>query len=155
MPGAVVDVGAADPRRLDPHQDLAGPRLRVRGRHLLEGGADPDDLESAHPPRLGRARDTTPAPPQPQPRAILRDVNDELSEFFGTINSRTITVRAADGRTMVQTKALHVAAAGIAAVIFAPRLAAAAAVGALVAGVTVSVDDMAEPPGAAEGSAPA
>jgi len=46
MPGAVVDVGAADPRRLDPHQDLAGPRLRVRGRHLLEGGADPDDLES-------------------------------------------------------------------------------------------------------------
>ena len=37
-------------------------------------------------------------------------MNDELSDFIGTINARTVTVRAADGRTMVQTKALHVAA---------------------------------------------
>lgn len=82
-------------------------------------------------------------------------MNDELTDFFGTINSRTITVRAADGRTMVQTKALHVAAAGIAAVIFAPRLAAATALGALVAGVTVSVDDLAGIGEVAEDAAPA
>ncbi len=67
-------------------------------------------------------------------------MNDELSEFMGKATSHTVTVRSADGHTLVETKALNLAAAGVAAIIFAPRLAAAAALGALLSGVTVSLE---------------
>ena len=67
-------------------------------------------------------------------------MNEDFTDILSAFTSRTVTVRAADGRTMVQTRAVNVAAAGAAAIIFAPRLAAAAAVGALLAGVTMSVD---------------
>lgn len=78
-------------------------------------------------------------------------MNDELTDILAGFTSRTITVRAPDGHTLAQTKALHVAAAGVAAIVFAPRLAAAAAVGALLSGVTLSVDT--DPTAVPEGAA--
>jgi hypothetical protein len=67
-------------------------------------------------------------------------VNDEITDMLGDITSRTVTVRAADGRTVVETKAVNLVAAGVAAILIAPRLAAAAALGALFAGVSVAVE---------------
>ncbi|MEK7251729.1 MAG: DUF4342 domain-containing protein [Actinomycetota bacterium] len=78
-------------------------------------------------------------------------MNEELSDILANAYSRTVTVRAADGRPVVQTKMLHAAAVGAAGVMLAPRLAAAAVIGALLAGVTLSIDT--PPADAAEVSA--
>ena len=67
-------------------------------------------------------------------------MNEDLSDIIGRATAHRVTVRAADGHTLVETKAVHVAAAGLAAIMLAPRLAAATALGALLAGVSVSVD---------------
>ncbi len=72
-------------------------------------------------------------------------MNDEISDILENITAHNVTVRAADGHTLVETKAVNLAAAGVAAILIAPRLAAAAALGALLAGVTVAVDRPAEP----------
>ncbi|HLE39034.1 MAG TPA: hypothetical protein VJA44_05205 [Acidimicrobiia bacterium] len=78
-------------------------------------------------------------------------MKEEFTDILANAYSRTVTVRAADGRPMVQTKVLHAAAIGAAGIILAPRFAAAAALGALLAGVTLSVDIA--PPEATEGGA--
>ena len=80
----------------------------------------------------------------------LITVNEELSDILANAYSRTVTVRAADGRPVVQTKMLHAAAVGAAGVMLA-ALAAAAVIGALLAGVTLSIDT--PPADAAEVSA--
>ncbi len=67
-------------------------------------------------------------------------MNDDVTEILSSITAHTVTVRGADGHPLIEAKALHVAAVGIAGILLAPRLAAAAAVGALLAGVTVSVN---------------
>jgi hypothetical protein len=74
-------------------------------------------------------------------------VNDDVTEILSSITAHTVTVRGADGHPLIEAKALHVAAVGLAGILLAPRLAAAAAIGALLAGVTVSVntDDDAPP----------
>lgn len=66
-------------------------------------------------------------------------MNDDFADIFSSITSHTVTVRAADGHPLMEAKALHVAAVGVAGILLAPRLAAAAALAALLAGVTVSV----------------
>ena len=82
--------------------------------------------------------------PMIQTPTTLRRVNDEFSDILGNITSHTVTVRGADGHTIVETKAVHLAAAGVAAIMIAPRLAAAAALGALLAGVSVAIDKPAD-----------
>jgi hypothetical protein len=67
-------------------------------------------------------------------------VNEDFSDLIANATTATVTVRAADGHPLVQTKALHAAAVGAAAIMLVPRLAAAAAIGALLAGVTMTVD---------------
>lgn len=75
-------------------------------------------------------------------------MNDDPTEFLTSIATQTVTVRGADGHPLIEAKALHVAAVGIAGILLAPRLAAAAAIGALLAGVTVSVNPGEDSPAA-------
>ncbi len=72
-------------------------------------------------------------------------MNENLSELLAKASARTVTIRTADGRSLAKAKLLHAAIAAAAGVMIAPRVTAAAAVGALVSGVTVSVDAAAEP----------
>lgn len=76
-------------------------------------------------------------------------MNDDLVDQLSTLAHRTVTVRAPDGRPVADMKAMHVAAIGVAGIVFAPRLAAMAALGALLAGVTVTVE-VAETPAPGE-----
>jgi len=71
-------------------------------------------------------------------------MNENLSELLAKASSRTVTIRTADGRSLAKVKLLHAAIAAATGVIMAPRITAAAAVGALVSGVSVSVDEAAE-----------
>jgi len=73
-------------------------------------------------------------------------VNDDVTDILSSITTPTVTVRGADGHALIEAKALHVAAVGIAGILLAPRLAAAAAIGALLAGVTVSVNNLDDAP---------
>lgn len=76
-------------------------------------------------------------------------MNERFSDLLATANERTVTVRAADGHPMVQAKLLHAVIAAAAGIVIAPRLTAAAAVGALFKGLTVSVDGAGEESAAA------
>lgn len=78
----------------------------------------------------------------------LKRVNDDPIEYLTSIAAQTVTVRGTDGHPLIEAKALHVAAVGIAGILLAPRLAAAAAIGALLAGVTVSVNPSEDTPAA-------
>lgn len=75
-------------------------------------------------------------------------MNEDATEILSSITAHTVTVRGADGHPLIEAKALHVAAVGIAGILLAPRLAAVAAVGALLAGVTVSVNTTDDAPAA-------
>lgn len=59
--------------------------------------------------------------------------------MFASASERVVTIRSAEGRPLVETKLLHAAAVAAAGVIVAPRLTAAAAVGALLRGITLTV----------------
>lgn len=76
-------------------------------------------------------------------------MNERFSDLLAVANERTVTVRAGDGHPVVKAKLLHAVIAAAAGIVIAPRLTAAAAVGALFKGLTVSVE------GAGEGSAAA
>lgn len=67
-------------------------------------------------------------------------MNVNFSEFLDAVQSRTVTLHAADGHPMVQAKVLHAAAITAVGVALAPRLVAAAAVGALFKGLSLSVE---------------
>jgi len=79
----------------------------------------------------------------------LRAVNETFSELFASASERTVTIRTADGHALVRAKLLHAAAAAVAGVIVAPRITAAAAMGALLKGITVTVDGPSDEPAAA------
>jgi len=76
-------------------------------------------------------------------------MNDHLSELFASASERIVTVRTADGQPLVRTKLLHAAAVAAAGVMIAPRVTAAAAIGALLKGVTVTVDHAGDEPAGA------
>ncbi|MEX0825594.1 MAG: DUF4342 domain-containing protein [Acidimicrobiia bacterium] len=76
-------------------------------------------------------------------------MHERFSDLLAAANERTVTVRAADGRPMVKAKLLHAVIAAAAGIVIAPRLAAAAAVGALFKGLTVSVEGTGEESAAA------
>jgi hypothetical protein len=76
-------------------------------------------------------------------------MHERFSDLLATANERTVTVRSADGHPMMKAKLLHAVIAAAAGIVIAPRLAAAAAVGALFKGITVSVDGAAEESAAA------
>ena len=71
-------------------------------------------------------------------------MNEKISELLASASTRVVPIRYADGRPLVKTKLLHAAAVAAAGVIAAPRLTAAAAVGALLKGITLTVDEQAE-----------
>ena len=67
-------------------------------------------------------------------------MNEHLSDLIGTASERSVTLHAEDGRPLVRLKLLHAAALAAAGIVVAPRLTAAAAVGALFKGLSLSVD---------------
>lgn len=67
-------------------------------------------------------------------------MNDHLADLFASASERIVTIRTADGQPLFNAKLLHAAAAAAAGVVVAPRVTAAAALGALLKGITVTVD---------------
>jgi hypothetical protein len=67
-------------------------------------------------------------------------VHDNISEFFGVIAERTVTVRGAKGQPMIHLRLIHVVGVAAAGVILAPRLTAVATLGALFRGFSLSLD---------------
>ena len=61
------------------------------------------------------------------------------------MGDKAIVLATADGRPLVRLKALHAAAIAVAAVMVAPRTTAAAAIGALFGGYSLSLDDVESP----------
>ncbi|MEE8498157.1 MAG: hypothetical protein V3S62_06465 [Acidimicrobiia bacterium] len=74
-------------------------------------------------------------------------MNETFSNLFETAMQRTVTIGGPDGSPAVKLKLLHAAAAAAAGVILAPRLTAAAAIGAMIKGVTVTIDAPAQEEG--------
>lgn len=72
-------------------------------------------------------------------------MNETFSNLFDAASGRSITLRSAEGRPMVRLKLLHAAGLAAAGVLMAPRLTAIAAVGALFKGVSLTLDETAEP----------
>ena len=70
-------------------------------------------------------------------------VHENITDFFGSIADRTITVQSANGHPLLKVKAIHAAAVAAAGVILAPRLTAVAALGALVKGFSLNLDQAA------------
>ncbi|MDX1691726.1 MAG: hypothetical protein R3290_11955 [Acidimicrobiia bacterium] len=64
---------------------------------------------------------------------------------LSAIADRAVVVAAADGRPLVRLKALHAAAVAVTATIVAPRMTAAAAIGALFGGYSLNVEDTSPP----------
>lgn len=67
-------------------------------------------------------------------------VNETFSNLFDTAMERTVTIGGPNGSPAVQLKLLHAAAGAAAGVILAPRATAAAAIAAMIRGVTVTID---------------
>jgi len=72
--------------------------------------------------------------------AIVSHVNENFSNLFEIAMERTVTIGGPNGSPAVKLKLLHAAAAVAAGVILAPRATAAAAVAAMIKGVTVTID---------------
>lgn len=70
----------------------------------------------------------------------LTVVNEHLSDLMSMASERSVTLNAEDGRPLVRLKLLHAAALAAAGVIVAPRITAAAALGALFKGLSLSLD---------------
>ena len=67
-------------------------------------------------------------------------MNEHFSDLLASASERTVTISTADGHPLIKAKLLHAAAVAAAGVIIAPRLTAAATLGALLKGVTLSLD---------------
>jgi hypothetical protein len=74
-------------------------------------------------------------------------VNENLSDFFGGLSNRTLTVRTPKGHPLLHLRLLHAAGAAAAGVFLAPRITAVAAMGLLVKGFSLSIDVTPEPRG--------
>lgn len=68
-------------------------------------------------------------------------MHEHCSELFAAASKRTVTIHAPDGHPLVRAKLLHAAAVAAAGVVVAPRLTAAAAVGALLKGMSLSIEE--------------
>ena len=72
--------------------------------------------------------------------ANVTPVNETISNLFETAMERTVTIGGPNGSPAVKLKLLHAAAAAAAGVVLAPRVTAAAAIAAMIKGVTVTID---------------
>ena len=70
----------------------------------------------------------------------MTPVNETISNLFETAMERTVTIGGPNGSPAVKLKLLHAAAAAAAGVVLAPRVTAAAAIAAMIKGVTVTID---------------
>ena len=70
----------------------------------------------------------------------MTPVNESFSNLFQTAMARTVTIGGPDGSPAVKLRLLHAAAAAAAGVVLAPRLTAAAAIAAMIKGVTVTIE---------------
>ena len=73
-------------------------------------------------------------------------MNETISNLLGAASDRTVSINGPDGQPMVRLQLIHAAGLAAAGILMAPRLTAAAAVGALFKGVSLSVEAAAEDP---------
>lgn len=73
-------------------------------------------------------------------------MHENITDFLGSIADRTITVQSANGHPLLKVKLIHAAAVAAAGVILAPRLTAVAALGAMMKGFSLNLDQTAPPP---------
>lgn len=72
-------------------------------------------------------------------------MNQNIGDLFGGLSSRNLTVRTAKGHPLVTVRLLHAAGAAAAGIFLAPRLTAAASIGLLLKGFSLSVEAAPEP----------
>jgi hypothetical protein len=73
-------------------------------------------------------------------------VTHQFSDLVSAATSHTVTVRAPDGHPLMRAKLMQAAAVAAAGVVLAPRLTAAATLGALLKGFSLSLEEASEQP---------
>src|SRR3989304_1528303 len=79
----------------------------------------------------------------------MHPVHAPFSDPLSSAAARPVTTSPADGHPLLKATLLHAAAGAAAGVIIAPRLTAAATLGALLKGVTLSLDEPGDAPATA------
>jgi hypothetical protein len=71
-------------------------------------------------------------------------MQENITDFFGELSNRTLTVRTSKGHPLIHVRLVHAAGVAAAGVIMAPRLTAVATLGLLFKGFSLSLDPLPE-----------
>jgi hypothetical protein len=131
--GAVVDVRPTDSCSFDPNDYLPRPRHGIGQVDGSKWASRCSDGEGPHGAETTGSSDHRGV-------ANVRTVNETFSNLFERSMERTVTIGGPNGSPAVKLKLLHAVAAAAAGILLAPRATAAAALAAMVKGVTITVD---------------